>query len=751
MEEDAQKRNTDCVYFLASPLTCKKGKKCEFRHSEAARMNPRDCWYWIHSTCRNPNCSFRHPPLEGKPSSAPSQSSTTTSLVPSTTMPAAALASKSKTHCYFFSKAQPKPPKENQIEPEILASKPVVVLQSFATNISKPSMPQNLDREVPTKNESQHVFSKVTVQASNENPRISNHIETAKKRVDTLSPYRGEDIAGSGKPKICLFSDRPNEFPNSTERRQTTMEERRGPSERKQQQQSQYEHEHSHALQGGNQSLQNGNKVTGRWKNDSSSLDGEGSDQSLQREDGEYSSHLKIRGRDKDQEGRVSKGSQSYGRDRFDSVPAQHRQVHHTVQREQLMQQESDHNGKTDHTRHHRITTSNMLSSRDGQRLVVQGHMSNVDLREHLMKRRRIDRGNHQTTDILSDEGPHMNQWVDEKLVQDHRGRVSSRGLEHRGTKRLHHDGGVSPDGRSSRNSPIRSAGPGRNSDRGLTGVLPAVDYSRAASRERGRDRYVSRISTASEGSHLSTSSKSLKVENTKEDTGFMGPKSLAQIKAERDAKVNFRSAQRQSQTVKQCDLRLNQVGSRLSMPGKLRDTSTSTSSFKRLNSGNYSDGREERKSDSSEDFEGPKSLSELLKQKQKLESDVNLQVDTTGSRKAEDMIMDENREMEDGELRDEEDEWRNGVSPDSHSPTSHSPIPSLQKEIVPGSESDINAGDRLEDDHSQELVDSHDDVIYSEDEAKLDFDQTMSGEEDYELYDEDDDDFAKKLGGIYS
>nr|AAL24118.1 unknown protein [Arabidopsis thaliana] len=64
-EEDALKWNTDCVYFLASPLTCKKGPECEYRHSEYARMNPRDCYYWLNGNCLNPKCGFRHPPLEG--------------------------------------------------------------------------------------------------------------------------------------------------------------------------------------------------------------------------------------------------------------------------------------------------------------------------------------------------------------------------------------------------------------------------------------------------------------------------------------------------------------------------------------------------------------------------------------------------------------------------------------------------------------------------------------------------------------
>ncbi|KAJ0489046.1 putative transcription factor C3H family [Helianthus annuus] len=64
-DEEFLKRNTDCVYFLASPLTCKKGNECEYRHSDIARVNPRDCWYWLNGNCLNPKCGFRHPPLDG--------------------------------------------------------------------------------------------------------------------------------------------------------------------------------------------------------------------------------------------------------------------------------------------------------------------------------------------------------------------------------------------------------------------------------------------------------------------------------------------------------------------------------------------------------------------------------------------------------------------------------------------------------------------------------------------------------------
>ncbi|XP_065850764.1 zinc finger CCCH domain-containing protein 17 [Euphorbia lathyris] len=64
-EEEALKRNTDCVYFLTSPLACKKGAECEYRHSEYARVNPRDCYFWLNGNCMNPKCGFRHPPLDG--------------------------------------------------------------------------------------------------------------------------------------------------------------------------------------------------------------------------------------------------------------------------------------------------------------------------------------------------------------------------------------------------------------------------------------------------------------------------------------------------------------------------------------------------------------------------------------------------------------------------------------------------------------------------------------------------------------
>ncbi|KAL0918395.1 hypothetical protein M5K25_010401 [Dendrobium thyrsiflorum] len=110
-EEEAVKRNTDCVYFLASPLTCKKGSECEYRHSEGARVNPRDCKFWFSGNCLNPKCLFRHPPLDvpfGNPvatsgsNMTPSLASTPIQL-PMASLPAYNL-SRNNVPCYYFQK-----------------------------------------------------------------------------------------------------------------------------------------------------------------------------------------------------------------------------------------------------------------------------------------------------------------------------------------------------------------------------------------------------------------------------------------------------------------------------------------------------------------------------------------------------------------------------------------------------------------------------------------------------------------------
>ncbi|KAM0944882.1 putative transcription factor C3H family [Dioscorea sansibarensis] len=59
--DEMLKKRTDCPFFITSPPTCDKGSECEFRHNETARLNPRECWYWLKGNCLNPTCAFRHP------------------------------------------------------------------------------------------------------------------------------------------------------------------------------------------------------------------------------------------------------------------------------------------------------------------------------------------------------------------------------------------------------------------------------------------------------------------------------------------------------------------------------------------------------------------------------------------------------------------------------------------------------------------------------------------------------------------
>lgn len=57
------KIRADVVFSKSFMVICLpfQGIECEYRHSEIARLNPRDCWYWLAGSCLNPSCPFRHP------------------------------------------------------------------------------------------------------------------------------------------------------------------------------------------------------------------------------------------------------------------------------------------------------------------------------------------------------------------------------------------------------------------------------------------------------------------------------------------------------------------------------------------------------------------------------------------------------------------------------------------------------------------------------------------------------------------
>ncbi|KAF0934535.1 hypothetical protein E2562_025630 [Oryza meyeriana var. granulata] len=86
------------------------GSECEYRHSDAARMNPRDCWYWFNGNCANPKCSFRHPPLDSL-IGASATPRTSQQSAPQVSLPAQAPVSnpasgivKQGIPCYYFQK-----------------------------------------------------------------------------------------------------------------------------------------------------------------------------------------------------------------------------------------------------------------------------------------------------------------------------------------------------------------------------------------------------------------------------------------------------------------------------------------------------------------------------------------------------------------------------------------------------------------------------------------------------------------------
>ncbi|KAL6070426.1 Zinc finger CCCH domain-containing protein 17 [Balamuthia mandrillaris] len=59
----AYNRLVDCHFFVAGEHGCSKGQECEFRHSQAAKDNPKVCKFWLQEDCLNPDCKFRHPTL----------------------------------------------------------------------------------------------------------------------------------------------------------------------------------------------------------------------------------------------------------------------------------------------------------------------------------------------------------------------------------------------------------------------------------------------------------------------------------------------------------------------------------------------------------------------------------------------------------------------------------------------------------------------------------------------------------------
>ncbi|KAF7809574.1 zinc finger CCCH domain-containing protein 17 [Senna tora] len=103
---DLLRLHPDLLRLLDLPSPSSYGSECEYRHSEYARVNPRDCWYWLNGNCLNPKCSFRHPPLDGflGPQAATAGGS---SAAPPQMAPQ--IATTSATHAPYNSSKQPVP------------------------------------------------------------------------------------------------------------------------------------------------------------------------------------------------------------------------------------------------------------------------------------------------------------------------------------------------------------------------------------------------------------------------------------------------------------------------------------------------------------------------------------------------------------------------------------------------------------------------------------------------------------------
>ncbi|PON78410.1 Zinc finger, CCCH-type [Parasponia andersonii] len=207
MDEELLKRYTDCVYFLASPLTCKKGIDCEYRHCEMARLNPRDCWYWLAGSCLNLACAFRHPPLDGL-TAAISEPAPCTEPVNKTSFPCYfyfnGYCNKGEKCCFLHSIEADALPVGNSIKPSIANS---VVPQaenntfSGSDSVSAPNnkhvnpsatVKASVDTEVQT-DEDFKLAELEDVQQQNSSPQISvsDCEETAKIRSDSLIPAGG--------------------------------------------------------------------------------------------------------------------------------------------------------------------------------------------------------------------------------------------------------------------------------------------------------------------------------------------------------------------------------------------------------------------------------------------------------------------------------------------------------------------------------------------------------------------------------
>eukprot|EP00249_Psilotum_nudum_P024484 c29198_g1_i1 orf=671-3211(+) len=675
-DEEAQKRNTDCVYFLASPLTCKKGSDCEFRHSESARINPRDCWFWLAGNCLNQNCPFRHPPLDGRPISSSAPVAPPTKRVP----------------CFFFSQGfcakgdkcafmhgSPSAPSV-----EVSSQKPPKLTAVKVVEPNEKQVPANKGNGSMTfkslSESSQDGLTACETKPAEQNEKPFIHVNASQLAEETIvipnDTTRLRAVEGSGSSELGRSCGQPNlpgelgrislreERPNCAQSIDEGFRQVHSGEDRLWQVESPVQpiDDRLWQVQMSEERVQNGMESE-EWLEESSPgfdvLVDDGPDQLVYPEDSEYLSHHDV----------AMEAGQSHRRGilmhvgdlaefeydhlgvyddsgyydvagHYDHVPYDPYEPLHGY----------DHGNSFDHLgRQHALVYSDIivegLMATDIRGMVkeaVSQHGGGSgDLRNHISKRKRLDKipllggDNHHRRprqDVLvSDfEHNHMHQndhsrqpeVLTRQQAPTRQGTRSNQRRSHgrsesSGNKWVYHDlhldyEGVSPERISMKNSP---------------GKRNRGSHIRTKSREREWGRFASDAATVPSFAV----SNSRKVEPKKDGIDFAGPKSLAQIKAEKQ-KAGSEESSKARDVHGECKSALQSMshiipaGRRRILPLKSQIATATDVMFDTVHREGSLNGERKlslgnvviHESTDTLDFEGPKSLSAILEAKKK-------------------------------------------------------------------------------------------------------------------------------------
>eukprot|EP00250_Pteridium_aquilinum_P017214 c23512_g1_i1 orf=1630-3885(+) len=747
-------------------------------------MNPRDCWYWKSGNCLNARCSFRHLPLEGKSapasSSIPTASGASTSAAHSkpqlgsaTSTTATVVPSKSKTPCYFFSQGYcAKNEKCTFLHGSSVASpagtiaeqKPANRLNGKAMHTSggPVSMPKQnglapqearpvTDGRPMALNEARPVSFKASVPVQGMHQGF-NGLERARlpERVATSVPFRHDDSKFS-----MVQADRLYDVPDLSDRQKQSQlakktEEQGLPDQ-------------SEFAQAGDFGYQNGCRSDTLWEVGPS---GGVSDRSIQSEEGEHTSQSDSQ---QSMKGLSNSPLASNGQDSFDTNGRAGSENLSGLP-EDDWELESSHkynqpHGSLNHARQLRNSANARTGQSNAQRVESEGHNSTGDLRNHLAKRRKNNvslylspqhperRGQ---SDVVSNrQSQRLIDGLPKQQSQEVEAfRKSSMKVDFNGVRCGQFDGRGSSDLPLQRISPNEDLKAGKSfkkvQSRGSAGKPLVMAYPKVDLKETEKLRHNSQVAPISEKRLQSSSrstSKSSHSENMKEALTFTGPKSLAQIKAEKMAGVESASKAigRHDPITNIAEAGAKLADSKLPALPESRDVASSDGKVQR-DTVKKCDSSKQKMPDF-EEFEGPKPLSLLLKRKRDVESDSDLKETMSSPNKAKVFMPEPFREMEDGEVGDDDDESKEQAHDISCSlvpPQEDSPLMSPSN----AKEGGLQGLQRTSEGEATEFhMESSEDGLKDE----MEMEDNAYGEEDYEIDDDDEDDFAKKLGRFFA